>query len=580
MIKVIVALLVVVGVAALGAGTNSSLLSAASAATVKRNVQALPASQAAVTAAAAASATSDPLPVLVLYDAPPNDQWSRLGHAYAIMLGNLLGHFPAAQVELLPVQNYTADKLENYAATFYLGGYYNNALPAAFLTDVAETERTVVWFKYNLWQLAWDPQYAFSTRYGLSFVQLRGMNAAPTATTPAPGFFDTVHYKGKAMQKYYAWDESTGRIDADPDLGEVGIVDPAKAVSVVPIANSATSEELPYIVRSGNFWYVADIPLSYIGPRDRYLVLCDVLYDMLGVEPATTQHRALVRLEDVSAITSQANMKQLTDELYARAIPFTIATIPRYRDPSGIYNGGVPMDVPLSQAGTLRAALDYALVRGAKIVMHGFTHQYGSIANPHTGVSGDDFEFWHSVENRPVDEDSVAWAAGRLAAGLTELQSNGYTPIAWEAPHYQSSPKSMVPVPAYFTTTYQRAVYYTSMDPALNTAAPNRDFAVGQFFPYLIHADYHGQRVIPENLGNIEYDISDIDPTSYFDYTAADLCLNAEFAKVVRGSFASFFFHPFWLEPSLGKPGLADFKQVLDCITAAGYVWVDAESLE
>jgi uncharacterized protein YdaL len=579
MVKVIAALLFVLGAAALVPGTCLPLVSAAAAANVKSAKQTLPGPLAA-TPSTPHSALSDPLSILVLYDAPPNDQWTKLGHAYAIMLGNLLGHFPATQIDLLPVQNYAPDKLENYAATFYLGGYYNNALPAAFLADVMKTERTVVWFKYNLWQLDWDPQYAFSNRYGLSFVQLRGMNAAPTAATPEPGFFDTVLYKGKAMQKYYAWDESTGRIDADPDLGEIAIVDPGKAVTVVPIANSATSEELPYIVRSGNFWYVADMPLSYIGPRDRYLVLCDVLYDMLGAEPVTTEHRALVRLEDVSAITSEMNMKQLTDELHARGIPFTIATIPRYRDPSGIYNGGVPMDVPLSQAGTLRAALDYALTRGGKVVMHGFTHQYGDIANPHTGVSGDDFEFWHSVENRPVDEDSVAWAAGRLSAGLAELQGSGYIPIAWEAPHYQSSPKSMVPVPAYFATTYQRAVYYTSMDPTLNTTAPNKDFAVGQFFPYIIRADHHGQRVIPENLGNIEYDISDIDPTSYFDYTAEDLCLNAEYAKVVRGSFASFFFHPFWLEPSLGKPGLADFKQVLDCITAAGFVWADAENIE
>jgi hypothetical protein len=33
--------------------------------------------------------------------------------------------------------------------------------------------------------------------------------------------------------------------------------------------------------------------------------------------------------------------------------------------------------------------------------------------NPHTGVSGDDYEFWNIVDNAPVPEDSTAWALGR-----------------------------------------------------------------------------------------------------------------------------------------------------------------------
>jgi uncharacterized protein YdaL len=36
---------------------------------------------------------------------------------------------------------------------------YDHPLPAAFLADAAVTSKTLVWFKYNLWQLAWDPAY-------------------------------------------------------------------------------------------------------------------------------------------------------------------------------------------------------------------------------------------------------------------------------------------------------------------------------------------------------------------------------------------------------------------------------------
>ena len=68
---------------------------------------------------------------LVLYDAPPGTQFEKLGLGYAIMLRNLLGHFDA-QVDLVPVHQYTAGKVNAYDATFYLGAYYGNALPAAF----------------------------------------------------------------------------------------------------------------------------------------------------------------------------------------------------------------------------------------------------------------------------------------------------------------------------------------------------------------------------------------------------------------------------------------------------------------
>ena len=64
------------------------------------------------------------------------------GFGYAIMLRNLLGHFDAS-VDLVPVQNYTAGKINAYDATFYLGSYYDNQVPAAFLTDASTTTKTL-----------------------------------------------------------------------------------------------------------------------------------------------------------------------------------------------------------------------------------------------------------------------------------------------------------------------------------------------------------------------------------------------------------------------------------------------------
>ena len=124
-----------------------------------------------------------------------------------------------------------------------------------------------------------------------------------------------------------------------------------------------------------------------------------------------------------------------------------------------------------------------------------------------------------------------------------------------------------------FKTTYQRVVYYTADKPNL-TASVSKDFAVGQIFPYVIKKDYYGQRIIPESLGNIEYDIHLIDPTSNYNYTWQDIVGNAQAGLVVRDGYASFFFHPFWLEPTLGVPGFADFQKVIDGITQLGYTWI------
>jgi uncharacterized protein YdaL len=519
----------------------------------------------------AAPPAAAPPKVLALYDLPSGTSWDKLGFAYTIMLRNLLGHFDA-QVDMVPVQQYTAGRMEGYTATFYMGAAYDHQLPAAFLSDANTTSKTLVWFKYNLWQLAWNrTAYNFEASKGIQFWGLKGMNAQPSSANPNPGFFDTVKYKGLDFVKYYQYDAARNVMDADPDIGWVNL-DPAKAQAVVSVTNPKTGEQAPYIARSGNFWYVADLPFSFIGPRDRYLVFTDVLHDMLGVNH-TESHKAMVRLEDVGALVSVQAMKSLSDYLGAKQVPFSVAVIPRYVDALGAYNGGKRQEVQLSQATNLVSSLNYARGKGAEMVMHGFTHQYGNMKNPHTGVSGDDYEFWNIVDNAPVQEDSTAWVYGRLNNGLADMRAQGLNPIAWEAPHYHTSATAARTSTQLFGTTYQRVVYFTADKPNF-FASVAKDFSVGQFYPYAIGKDYYGQRVLPENLGNIEYDIHTIDPTSSYNYTADDLITNARYARAVRDGYASFFFHPFWLEPAVGTPGLEDFKKTVEGITALGYTWV------
>jgi uncharacterized protein YdaL len=511
--------------------------------------------------------------VLVLYDEAPGTEYQKLGFAYAIMLRNLLGHFDA-QVEMKPVSQYSAGQITGKHATFYLGALYDTPLPAAFLADAASTQKPLVWFKYNLWALTGNPAYAFESTRGFSFREIRGLNAVPTPSSPNPGFFDTVAYQSMQFRKHYVYDANANVVEADPDVGAVAISDPLKSQTLVSVtnekANGGAGETLPYMVKSANFWYVADVPFSFIGPRDRYLVFADLLHDMLGIhhEP---NHQAMIRLEDVSAIVDPPALRRISDYLSAGAIPFSIAVIPRYADPLGVYNNGTPMHISLAQATNLRTSLDYALPKGGEIVAHGYTHQYGSTRNPYTGVSGDDFEFWNITSNSPVDEDSSTWALDRLKAANHELRRSNYIPVAWETPHYHASALTSKAIPQVYDTTYQRVVYYTADKP--NFFAPTgKDFAIGQMYPYPIKRDYYGQRVLPESLGNIEYVIPD-DPASTYEYTAADIILNAKYVKTVRDGFASFFFHPFWLDESLQVPGWEDFTQSVQGITDLEFRW-------
>lgn len=519
-----------------------------------------------------------PLRTLVLYDAPAAGvDGNRLGKAYAIMLRNLLGHWDTS-VEMLPVQRYTAGKLDGFDATFYLGSHYDLPVPAAFLQDARDTRRTVVWFKYKLWQYDSLAAADFSGRRGFSVQRIRGLNAPPSASQPRPGFFSDISYKGRVLRKHYGYDAATGTVSADPDVGVVTIADPTRVQTLVYIDNPVTAEQLPYIVRSGHFWYVADLPLSFIGPNDRYLVLCDILHDMLGVK-AETRQRALVRFEDVSELVVPANARQLTDVLRARRIPFGIAVIPRLRDPLGVYHAGQARDIPFAKARSLKAALDYMLPRGGRLVAHGWSHQYGQVRNPSSGVSGDDYEFWDMTRNRPVAEDSTAWALDRVDRAIAELGQGLYKPFAFEAPHYQASPRAYAAIRQRFPVTWGRLVYYTSDTPDLDPRNPDRDFAVGQFFPYVIRQDHYGNKVLPENLGNIQYDLSPATLSAGTPQLAADLLEHAADARVVRDGFASFYFHPFWLSPGFRRPGLQDFKALIDGIEALGYTWADPATL-
>ncbi len=463
---------------------------------------------------------------LILHDSSGKNGW--VGELHAKMLANLLGHF-SLNYRIQPVETYLAGDMGGFATVFYLGTRYNNTLPTAFLEEVMTTKNTVCWFQYNIWKLSGSAGFGaqFTQRFGFQFDYLDSSG------------YTNVLYKG----------ESFGKNALAPELGRTTILD-TNLVRVPATAWKGTTNSIPYILQGSNLWYVADSPFSYMGEEDRYVIFADVLHDILRISHPES-HRAHIRLEDISPVYSLADLQGATNVLHAEGVPYSVAVVPVYSDPLGIYNGGLPQQVTLSESPDLVSTLQSLSTNGGQLVMHGYTHQYDSEPNPYTGVSGDDYEFFRVTVNEqgetttysPVPEDSVAWAEGRVQAGLDEFRAAGLVPVAFEPPHYAASAVDYGGFARHFGVTIQRALYFA-----------HSGQCGGQFFPYVIERDVYGQKIMPENLGNV-------DPNRLPD----TLIRIARKNLVVRDGWASAFYHPY-----LGTNYL---RELVRGVKALGYTY-------
>jgi uncharacterized protein YdaL len=490
-----------------------------------------------------------PAAVLILHDSSGAFGW--IGGLHSRMLANLIGHFDL-RVQVSPIENYQAGDMSSARAVFYLGSTYNTPLPSAFKQDVLATTKPVCWFKYNLWQVGGA---AFEARHGFRFDYLDQSG------------FHAVRYQGETLHKN----------QLDPELGSTTILNSALA-SVVSVACREDAVDcLPYIVRSGHFWYVADSPFGFIDEEDRYLIFADLLHDILGVDHLES-HRAIIRLEDVNPTSSPEVLRKIADYLSAEEVPFLVSVIPVYRDPFGTYNNGVPKTVSVSQSPEFQETLRYMIGKGGQIVLHGYTHQYGEVPNPYSGASADDYEFLRVTFNsdgqiaefQPVAEDSYQWAQSRVNGALRELRKAGLRAAAWATPHYAASPVDYQAFGTRFPLTIQRVLYFGETgNVSVKRGGWNRRSAPGttsqmvsQFFPYTIQQDIYGQKVVPENLGNVNMTVVNGSPGS----SLAGMIRIAGKNKVIRDGWASGFFHPYL--------DLALLQELVAGIKAEGYTFV------
>lgn len=480
---------------------------------------------------------------LILYDSTGPYAW--LGELYGIMVANLASHFGTWTAQ--PVVAYQAGQMNQYTAVIYIGSTYGEPIPTAFLNDIAGTAVPVIWVYDNIWQLAANTS-SFESKYGWNWWEFDTSTVAE------------VDYKGQRLSRYAP--------------NGAGIMKySAVNANVTVLANAVRSDgsTFPWALRSGNLLYIGENPLVYIAEGDRYLIFCDLLFDVLA--PNTpTRHRALVRLEDIDPTYDPKQLKTIADYLHKQKIPYAFQVIPYYTDPLGYYNNGVPMQLALKDSPDLVKVLDDMQKQGGVMIAHGYTHQYSNVRNPYTGTTGDDCEFFRLSLNSdmtvtylgPVTDDSPQWAAGRISSSFQQIAAAKLPPPrVWSFPSYLGSATDIRVVAQTFSARAERSLYYVGL---LSGSSIDATRYVGQYFPYVVR-DVYNSVVLPDNLGGIQ-------AQPFFSTPArlpAQIIADARRSLVVRDGFASFFYDPI--------DNISYLTDTIQGLQNLGYTFVDPESL-
>jgi uncharacterized protein YdaL len=483
---------------------------------------------------------------LVLYDS--TGPYGVLGQLYAIGATNLASHFGSWNAKT--AASYVCGEAATYTAVVYLGSTYDEPLQTCLLDDIMASTKPVIWAGFNIWRLMDRVTYnVFVGKFGFTW---SGLDATAVAE---------VTYKNRALTRYAA--NGAGIL-------VTSVLDPVKA-QILATAKRANGTTFPWAMRSGTFTYVGEIPFSYLSEEDRVLAFSDLLFDALA--PTTVErHRALLRLEDLSATSDMKQLRAVADYLFAQKVPFGFGVIPDYHDPGGVYNNGVTELLPLAGEPEFVATIKYLTSKGGTLILHGPTHQWDGAINPYTRVSADDTEYYRTVENAdhtvtyvgPLPQDSTTWATNKLTAADNMFRAAAIPlPTIFEFPHYAASATAYRAVAKRYTTRWDRTVYFPGL---LTGLAPDHSRPFGQLFPYVVR-DVYGTKVLPENLGNIE-------PEPFYGYPArspAMIIAAAARNLVVRDGFAAFYFHPFF--------PITLLQQTVTGIKGLGYTFVSPTSL-
>jgi uncharacterized protein YdaL len=532
------------------------------------------------------------------------------GSINAIFLANLLGHWPKYEVRVAHIGEYKANDIEACKASFYLGTSNETKVPTAFLDDFFKTEKSVAWVGFGVGQLNAD-------KFKNSFHLRVGEQLSDDGSERYPGFHQFVKYKGSTfIKKVIGTDEGyEGAFDIENFLEVDGLA--SRDFVLAEIVHNKTHEGKPYFLRSVNKFVIGDIPFSYMHEGDRYFAFADLLFDILD-EPARRPNKlAFVRLEDIHALYERELLDAAFKTLRENEVPISIAHIPVFADPfNAVGLGATKAPKPGNEVPSFAKLVQELKTddRNA-VIWHGTTHQYEREKNP-SGASGDDYEFWNAVNNRPIKGETPKSVTQRLKKGLAVFDAYGIPPRYWVTPHNQASALDNVIFGKTFPWTVGRVTYYSSSvgssfvlkptteDAGLNKAAvttdqldaaaagtPSTDVdnkstnGEGQLFPYEIYRDIYGQMIIPETINYLSLQQEDV-PDADDVRDVNDMLADAKRNLVVRDYWASAFIHPYLFNTEENGGGgkfvgdTTKLKELLTGLKRLGYTFVGLKEFE
>jgi hypothetical protein len=250
--------------------------------------------------------------------------------------------------------------------------------------------------------------------------------------------------------------------------GMTGIAVSAPDVCEVLAVAEGDGGALPYAVRSGRFWYVADLPLPGVEEGCSHLILCDQLHEILQ-ERHAERKMALICVTGVSSETDMGSLVRMVSYFESAGVPFAISVIPVFRDPEA--ERGIRLSSRRGLVGVLRGAQAH----GASVIAHGLSQQS-------SGVRGE--------KDRGVRQETAAAGSRgnvreRLDEALAELARCGLYPVAWVRPSGLASAEAAADVAKLCSTMWPRQ---------------EEDSGEPWMSPFLIREDRYGQCVIPNNL--------------------------------------------------------------------------------
>ena len=481
----------------------------------------------------------------VYYDGDDNAADFRIGEHSAIMVRNLLGHFAEVDVFMTPLARYAHAPLAECDRAIYTGTYFDAKMPEVFLKDVARFDRPLLWMNYNIWKLEQALGRAkFQAAWGFAYHKVEG---------ELPDFYSTFTYKGASFRKVTVRDRN-GNAMAHP---QIVLVANDSAQVLAEAIHSASKAKTPYVLRKGDNFFIADDPVSVIDERDRYLILADVLFDFLKLEPRSRKRYALVRLEDVHPGYDLQLLNMAIEVFRTRKLPFAISLIPRYLAPG--------KSLELTDDARFLELIRHAIDNGASILAHGYEHQLPLDLGCGLSFTGEGYEFWDVCKNGPLPFDSVRFVQQRLDRAKKILNQAKVPYVGWVTPHYAASPLAFRVIHGNFGRVVQRMKYFPDGKPVTMANA------IDQFYPYTIVHDYYGVHVWPENMGYV--------PLPRFGGKPEDVERMLEIARanrVVRDAWASFFWHPVLARTELGVRSL---ERLVDGVRAEGYEFVSLDEL-